>query len=610
LTNIAFNPEKVLAGMTSLPGVYRFLDGRGRALYVGKAGNLRKRVSSYFGRRQDSPKSRAMLARVRAIDVTVTRTEGEALLLESNLIKSLRPRYNVLFRDDKSYPYLYLSLEHAFPRLSFYRGPRRGRGRYFGPFPGARAARQTLNLAQKLFRIRQCDDAFFRARRRPCLQYQIDRCTAPCVDLIGPAEYAQDVRHATLFLEGRNEAVIDALTGPMQRAAEALDFERAAQFRDRIASLRRIQEQQIINAPRGECDIVACSRTEQQACVLLLHVRRGRIVGNRPFFPEHEASEEPAAIIGAFLKHRYLGRDEDADIPPEILVSHSPREAGLLERVLSAAAGRNTRIIHRTRGERTRWIAMARDNADISLRQRLSLRERTGSRLETLRGALGLADVPGRIECFDISHSSGEATVAACIVYGEEGALKADYRRFNITGNRPGDDYAALSEALERRYSRQKREDRRLPDLVLVDGGRGQINAARKVMAELQLDEIPLIGIAKGPSRKPGLEQLIMSREGRALRLPPDSPALHLLQEIRDEAHRFAITGHRRRRERRRSRSTLEEIPGIGSRRRQSLLRHFGGLQGVARAGIEELAMVPGINKNLARKIYDALHGS
>ncbi|MBI2969366.1 MAG: excinuclease ABC subunit UvrC [Gammaproteobacteria bacterium] len=602
------DPRELLQGLSSRPGVYRLLDGRGRVLYVGKAANLKKRVSSYFGRRQDSPKTQALVRQVRDVEVTVTRSEGEALLLESNLIKELKPRYNVVFRDDKSYPFLYLSID-PFPRLSFYRGTRKGKGRYFGPYPNAGAARRTLNLTQKLFRLRQCDDTFFRNRRRPCLQYQIRRCTAPCVGLIEADRYREDVRHAVLFLEGRDEDVISALTGPMQAAAETMDFERAALYRDQIAALRRIQEQQHVTVSRGDCDVVACAIRAAQACVQVFYIRGGRNLGNRTYFPSHGADETAERIIGAFLNQHYLSGPDAGRIPSELFLSHGPEDVPLLERVLSDRRGGPVHIQYRLRGEKARWMEMAKDNAAIALEQRLSAGDKYRHRLETLRVATRLDEVPERIECFDISHTRGEATVASCVVYGPDGPVKSDYRRFNISGVAPGDDYGAIRQVVERRYSRLQREDARLPDLILVDGGTGQLRVAQEVMRELQLEDIAMIAVAKGPARRPGLETLILSAGQLALRLEADSPGLHLIQEIRDEAHRFAVMGHRRARGKRRMKSPLEEIHGVGARRRQELLRYFGGLQGVERAGVEELARAPGIHKNLAQKIYTALHG-
>lgn len=605
-----FDLRRYAAALSTRPGVYRMLDAGGRVLYVGKAGNLRRRVASYARRADQSPKTRALLDQVQSLEVTLTRTEGEALLLESNLIKELRPRYNVVFRDDKSYPYLHLSGPEPFPRLSFYRGARGRDGRYFGPFPGAGSARSTLNLAQKLFRIRQCEDAYFRNRSRPCLQFQIGRCSAPCVGLVSADEYRQDVEHAVLFLEGRNEEVIEALTGPMQAAAAALDFERAAACRDRIASLRRIQEQQHITAPAGECDIVACAAGPELSCVQLFQVRSGRNLGNRGWFPRQAPATAAEEIVGAFLQQHYAGAAMERSLPPEILVSHEPPDRALLEAALTALRGAPVRIRSRVRGWRARWLALARDNAASELARRAAVRKAYGDRLEALREAIGLDEAPQRVECFDISHTRGEAPVAACVVFDAGGPRKTDFRRFNIRDTTPGDDYAALAQAVARRYGRVVREDGRLPELLLIDGGSGQVNAVQKVLAELQLPDIPVLGIAKGPTRRPGMESLVLAGGAGRRQLPADSTALHLLQEIRDEAHRFAITGHRGRRARRRGDSQLERIAGIGRKRRQQLLKHFGGMQGIERAGESELAKVPGINKNLARRIYQAVHGS
>ena len=601
-----FNPKSFCRTLTQLPGVYKMLDAGRNVIYVGKAANLKKRVSSYFGRSHTSAKTGSMVSQVCGIEVAVTNTEAEALLLENNLIKELKPRYNILFRDDKSYPYIHLSLEHEFPRLSFYRGARKYKGRYFGPYPSAGAARQTLNLAQKIFQARQCDDNFFRNRSRPCLQYQIKRCSAPCVGLISREDYAESVKHTMLFLEGKNEAVIKVLTTPMQTASDARDYERAAYYRDQIIALRKIQEQQHINFARGEMDIVGCSINGGLACIQVFMVRDGRNLGNKMIFPSHTREADHADVIGAFLSQYYLGRDRH--IPPEILTSHPPEDLELISQGLSQRAGRTVRVISRTRGERARWVEMAVKNAEVALQQRIASKQGVQARLTMLRETLKLDDLPARIECFDISHTGGEATVASCVVYGAEGPIKSGYRRYNIENVGAGDDYAAMRQVIERRYTRIRKEEGVLPDLVLIDGGTGQVNAAQEILQELQLQDIPILGIAKGPSRKPGLETFYYSRSNRHVNFGSGSPVLHLLQEIRDEAHRFAITGHRRRRGNSRKQSPLERIEGIGSKRRQQLIRHFGGIQGVERAGVEELAKVPGINKNLANKIYHTLH--
>ena len=601
-----FDYKSFCRTLTQLPGIYKMLDADGTVIYVGKAANLKKRVSSYFSKKYKDGKTASLVRQIQAIEVTVTNTQGEALLLESNLIKELKPRYNIVFRDDKSYPYIHLSLDHPFPRLSFYRGARKHQGRYFGPYPGAGAARQTLSLTQKIFQIRPCNDTFFQNRSRPCLQYQIKRCSAPCVGFISKTDYAEAVQHSMLFLEGKNEEVIRELTGPMQKAADIRDYERAACYRDQVIALRKIQEQQHINSASGEMDIIGCSIAGGLACIQVFVIRSGRNLGNKTIYPSHGRDADCTEVMGAFLSQYYLGRDRY--IPPELLLSHQPQDSRLIADGLSQQAGRKVRLSHRLRGERAKWVGLAVKNADVSLQQRIASKEGIQARFTALREALKLEDVPDRIECFDISHTGGEATVAACVVYGREGAIKSAYRRFNIVNVKAGDDYGAMRQVIERRYTRIRKEEGVLPDLVLVDGGTGQVNAAQSVMQELQLEHIPILGIAKGPTRKPGLETFIMSNSSRAFSLTPGSPVLHLLQEIRDEAHRFAITGHRQARGNKRKHSPLEQIEGVGSKRRQQLLRHFGGIQGIERAGVEDLVKVPGINKNLATKIYHSLH--
>lgn len=604
-----FDYKASLEKMTHHPGVYRMLDGDGTLIYVGKAKDLKKRVASYFGKKPDAPKTRALVRQIQAVDVTVTRTEAEALLLESNLIKRHKPRYNVVLRDDKSYPYLYLSSDDRYPRLSFYRGAKSGKGQYFGPYPSAKSARRTLNLTQKLFRLRQCDDTFFKNRSRPCLQYQIKRCTAPCVGLVGDEVYREDVKHSVMFLEGRNEEVIKELTGPMQKAADTLDYERAAQYRDQIISLRKIQENQYISAPRGELDIVGCYMENGYACVQVFFIRGGLNLGNKAFFPGHTGDLTEEQVLNAFLAQYYLTETRHRRAPGEILLSHRVADADTLMALLSETKGKNVRIKHTHRKERRKWVEMALNNAEIALKTRLSSKDKYISRFEDLQGALGLNEPVERIECFDVSHVSGEATVASCVVFNHEGAVKADYRRFNIKDVTAGDDYAAISQAFQRRYSRIKKQEGKLPDLILIDGGKGQVSSVRAVVEELQLDEVALLGVAKGSTRKPGMERLVFSDGKGETSLPGDSPVLHLIQEIRDEAHRFAVTGHRRQRNSKRTRSVLEEVEGIGAKRRRELIRFFGGLQGVSRAGVEELARAPGISDNLAKKIYATFHG-
>jgi excinuclease ABC subunit C len=603
-----FDPKSYLKSVSSLPGVYRMLDAESTVIYVGKARNLKNRLTSYFGKTQDSLKTRSLVGQIRAIEVTITHTEGEALLLESNLIKELKPRYNIVFRDDKSYPYLYLSSDQDYPRLSFYRGARSGKGRYFGPYPSAGSARRALNLVQKLFQLRQCDESFFKNRSRPCLQFQIKRCTAPCVNYIDKEDYADDMKFAVMFLEGKNEEVIDALLKPMQAAADKQEYERAAHYRDQISNLRKVQEQQHITAPKGEIDIIACGVYSGMACIQIFYIRGGLNLGNKSFFPRQSKEERPEDIVTAFLSQYYLSGRTDRQIPGIILVSHVPEDKEMIEEVLSGKTGRKVKIGQGLRGERGLWMKMAQENAILALQQRQRQKDNHQDRLDALREALHFEEGIERIECFDISHTSGEATVGSCVVFGLEGALKSDYRRFNVKDIEPGDDYAAMKQVILRRYTRIKKEDGKLPDLILVDGGKGQISSTREILLELQLDNIPLIGVAKGPSRKPGLEVLILSDGRKEMRLPPNSAALHLIQEVRDEAHRFAITGHRQQRKNARKRSVLEDVEGIGAKRRQQLIRHFGGLQGITRAGVEDLAKVVGINKNLAQKIYDTFH--
>ena len=604
-----FDSKEFLKSLTGKPGVYRMLDEKEVVIYVGKASNLKKRVSSYFTRTHDSAKTRVMVNQIEDIQVTVTQTEGEALLLENNLIKEYKPRYNILFRDDKSYPYLYLSTEHDYPRLSFYRGARKGKGKYFGPYPSAGPARQTLNLVQKLFQIRQCDDNFFRNRSRACLQYQIKRCTAPCVDYISTEDYAESVKHSVMFLKGKNDEVIKALTEPMHRAAEALEYERAATYRDQINSLRIISEKQYItNSNMDDLDIVAVCVRADMACIQVFFIRSGRNLGNKTYFPTHAKGASEEEIISAFLRQYYLSSRSDRMIPSEILLSHEPEDKEVLEQVFGANSKRRVILSSRLRGDRAKWRKMAANNADIALNQRISSRQNTQDRISSLQQILQLEEAIERIECFDISHTGGEATVASCVVYGSEGALKSDYRRFNIENIKNSDDYAAMAQAVERRYTRVQKEEGKLPDLILIDGGKGQLAVAKAVMNELQLSDILMIGVAKGPSRKPGMETLILSDMNKTLNLSPSSSALHLIREVRDEAHRFAITGHRQRRKKIQGKSPLEDVDGIGSKRRQQLIHHFGGMQGIERAGVEDLANVPGINKNLANKIYNSLH--
>ncbi len=604
MATLPFDPRSFLKTLVTLPGVYRMLDERGVTLYVGKARNLRKRVASYFREHQSSTKTRRLVAQIQAIEVTVTHTEAEALILESRLIKELQPRYNILLRDDKGYPYIHVA-EGDFPGLTLYRGAKRASGRYFGPYPHANAVRDTLNLLQRVFRLRSCEDSFFRARSRPCLQYQIKRCTAPCVRLIDRERYQRQVRDAVLFLEGRSGQVIDDLARRMEKESAALHFEEAAILRDQIAELRQIQQRQHVEGESGDLDVVAGAARGGVACVQVFVFRGGRLLGNKAFFPRLPEDEDVGAVLGAFLAQYYL----DREIPAELLISHDLAEADLLIQAFQERAGRRVAFVTHPRGERARWLDLARHNAEHALAAHLSSQAGIRQRLEALRDVLELEELPSRLECFDISHTQGEAMVAACVVFGVEGPIKGDYRRYNIEGVTPGDDYAALRQALTRRYTRLREEQSRLPDVLLIDGGRGQLAQARDVLEELQVIGVTAVGVAKGPERKPGLETLFLSGENRPFILPADSAALHLVQQIRDEAHRFAVAGHRQRRAKTRMVSVLERVPGIGPKRRQALLRQFGGLKQLARAGVEDLAGVDGINAELAQRIYNAFHG-
>ena len=600
-----FDAKSFLKTLTNHPGVYRMVSEQGKVLYVGKARNLKKRLASYFRRGGLPIKTHALMAQVQQIEVTVTHSESEALILENNLIKEFKPRYNVLLRDDKSYPYIYLSDHEDFPRFGFYRGGKQEKGRFFGPYPSASAVRESLQLLQKLFPVRQCEDSFYRNRSRPCLQYQITRCTAPCVGFVDRETYQQDVRHAVLSLEGKNSQVIAELVGRMEAAAARLHFEEAARYRDQIATLRHVQEQQYVTGERGDLDVIASVSHHGLACVEVFYVRAGRVLGNKTFYPHHTQSSDAAGVLAAFLPQYYLGREA----PGEILINHDLEDMELLEQTLETQTGRRVIITHKVRGERARWLSLAAANAEYAVTRQLANKANTLQRFESLQEALGLEDRPQRIECFDISHTMGESAVASCVVFEAEGALKSDYRRFNIEGITPGDDYAALHQALLRRYTRLQQGEGKLPDILLIDGGKGQLAEATKVLEELQIGNVELIGVAKGPERRAGAETLFLSGRKQPLILPADSPALHLIQQIRDEAHRFAITGHRQRRGKARTSSPLESIPGLGPKRRRLLLSHLGGLQEVARAVVEELAKVQGISRALAQRIYDVLHG-
>jgi len=601
----AFDPKSFLRTLTHRPGVYRMLDGQHKVLYVGKARDLKKRVSSYFQRTQTSAKTAAMMKLAARVEVTVTNTEAEALLLEYNLIKQHKPKFNVLLRDDKSYPYIYVSTDHAFPRLRFHRGPRTGKGRYFGPYPSTTAVRQTLNDLQKLFLIRNCNDTFFRNRSRPCLQYQIRRCTAPCVGLIGEKDYARDIGAAIQFLEGRNRGVIDTFVRRMEAAAEAQEYELAARFRDQIAKLKEIEARQLVSRSAGtDLDVLGFASNGGVHCVTVLFIRNGAVIGSRDHFPRAQGEADKQQILNSFVAQYYLGRDA----PAEIIIDTGIEDRDLLEAELGARMERKVAIRSNVRGDRKRWLEMARTNAEQGLNLRLASNATIRRQFSALAELLELEEVPERLECFDVSHTAGEATVASCVVFNAAGPMKSDYRRFNLSPAAAGDDYSAMAEALQRRYARVKKGEVPMPDVLFVDGGKGQLAEAVSVLRELELDWLTVVAVAKGRARRPGAERLFLPGRMTALRLPPDSPALLLIQQIRDEAHRFAITGHRQRRAKARNTSRLEQIPGLGPKKRRELLRQFGGLQGVMGAGVEDLAKVRGISRTLAETIYNDLH--
>ncbi|MRG99601.1 excinuclease ABC subunit UvrC [Xanthomonas sontii] len=603
----AFDGKAFAANLSTAPGVYRMYAADDTLLYVGKAGALRKRVSSYFSGSPKNARTMAMLAQVARMDVTVTRSEGEALLLENQLIKSLSPRYNVSLRDDKSYPYVLLTREE-WPRITLHRGPRAVPGRYFGPYPGVTAVRETLNLMHKLFKLRSCEDSVFRNRSRPCLQYQIGRCSAPCVALVAADEYAEAVRRSTLFLEGRSDQLGEELVQAMQVASERLEFERAARLRDLLGSLRSMQSRQYVDGRAADLDVLACATQGANACVLLLAFRDGRNLGTRAFFPKTNGEDSAAEVLGAFVSQYYV---EHAP-PREVLLDREIPDAELIEAALSSAAERKVQLKWNVRGERAGYLELASRNAQATLVTELTSRNAQHARSEALREMLGLAEPVKRVECFDISHTMGEATVASCVVFDASGPVRSQYRRYNISGIEPGDDYAAMRQAIERRFRRaaegEGKGDVVLPDVLLIDGGAGQLAQATGALADLGVDGVLLIGVAKGAERRAGHETLVMP-DGRELRPGAASPALQFIQQVRDEAHRFAITGHRGRRQKARMTSKLEDIPGIGPRRRASLLKHFGGLAGLKAAGEAEIARVEGINDALAARIYANLHG-
>lgn len=596
--------EEILATLPHRPGVYRMIGATGDVLYVGKALDLRKRVTSYFQKTAAlAPRIQLMVGQVATIETTVTRSESEALLLENNLIKSLTPRYNILYRDDKSYPYLVLT-GHAFPRLGFHRGALDKQNRYFGPFPHASAVRESIQLLQKVFRVRTCEDTVFAHRSRPCLLHQIRRCTAPCVGLVDETTYAADVAHAEMFLNGRQDEVLEDLGGRMEAAAEEQAYEQAAVYRDQVRSLKAIRERQFVSSAKAQdADVIAAVNESGMTAVNLVMIRGGMHRGDRTFFPQNAREHDESDAVEAFLVQHYLEKPA-----PSLIVVNRGVEADSLTALLTEQSGTKVQISANPTGERRVWLTMAEQNARLAIGQRVATQATQEARLTALQRALSLPETTQRVECFDISHTMGEATVASCVVYDHGAMQNSEYRRYNIEGITPGDDYAALRQALERRYRKIAETDGVTPDLILIDGGKGQISGVIPVMQDVGLPEIPLVGVAKGEERKAGLEQLIVAETGEIVRLAPDDPALHLIQQIRDEAHRFAITGHRNRRARARTTSSLEGIDGIGSKRRQRLLARFGGLKGVVAASVDELATVDGISRPLAERIYRQLH--
>ncbi|MFA0812222.1 excinuclease ABC subunit UvrC [Microbulbifer epialgicus] len=601
-----FDSKRFLSTVTRKPGVYQMFDADNKVLYVGKAKNLRNRLSSYFRSSGLTAKTMALVQRISNIEVTVTRSETEALVLEQSLIKSQRPPYNVMLKDDKGYPYIFLSSTDTFPRIAFHRGAKRKKGRYFGPFPNASSVRDSLNFLQKTFRIRSCEDSVFRNRSRPCLQYQIERCTAPCVGFVSEEEYRQDVRHAEMFLTGKSDSIIRELADQMDEASKRLEFEKAARLRDQISALRRLQAEQVAEGDTGDVDVLGVASEGGSCCVHVLFIRQGRILGSRSYFPSERLGLAYPELLSAFVPQFYIGNPRE--IPREILVSEALEDIEPLQQALGAQAGREVTISHRLRGKRATWVAMAQQAAQQNLSSRTAAQQKLFSRFEALQEALGLEQLPERLECFDISHSAGEATVASCVVFDTGGPVKSDYRRFNIEGIQAGDDYAAMGQALKRRYTRLSGGEGKFPNILLIDGGKGQVSQAIDSLNELGVIGVQIIGVAKGTTRKAGFETLHVVSSNKELVLSADSSALHLIQQVRDEAHRFAITGHRARRDKKRRESPLEGIAGVGPARRRALLRHFGGLQEIKKASVTEIESVDGISRKLAQDIYSALH--
>ncbi|MFK7977973.1 MAG: excinuclease ABC subunit UvrC [Halioglobus sp.] len=604
----AFDSKAFVKSLTTRPGVYQMYDADGKLLYVGKARNLKNRVGSYFRARGLTDKTMALVARIRDIQITVTSTEVDALLLEHNLIKTNHPPYNILLRDDKSYPYIFLSTEDEYPRIALHRGTKRKKGKYFGPYPSAGAVRDSLHFLQKVFKVRQCEDSYFKNRSRPCLQHQIERCTAPCVDVVSKEDYSEQVENTSLFLSGKSQELMVRLADDMEHAAAELAYEKAASYRDQLAQLQHVQASQGIEGVSGDLDILAAATSHGRACVQVLFVRGARVLGSKTYYPPLKLQESPAEVLEAFIPQYYLGAVRA--VPGEIIVNELPEQAETLAEALTVQAERKVQIRSRVREARARWLTLAHQTAQTNLESHLAGRQTVLGRLQALQDLLKLPELPERMECFDISHSSGEATVASCVVFDQNGPRKSDYRKFNIEDITGGDDYAAMQQALERRYRRLKTGEGRMPDVLFIDGGKGQVTQALSVMEDLQISGVEVVGVAKGSTRKAGFETLIHGDSGRETQLPGDSGALHLIQQIRDEAHRFAITGHRGRRDKARQRSVLEDIPGVGAKRRRDLLRHFGSAQGVENANVSELQKISGISATMAQQIYDHLHDS
>lgn len=600
-----FDAKAFCTSLPSQPGVYRMMNAAGQVIYVGKAIDLKKRVSSYFQKNGLGPRTQLMVSQIVGIETTVTRSEAEALLLENNLIKTLTPRYNILFRDDKSYPYVVLT-GHCFPRLGFYRGALDKKHHYFGPFPNARMVRESIQLLQKVFRIRTCEDSVFSNRTRPCLLYQIKRCSGPCVDLITAEAYREDARNAELFLQGKQTEVMESIARKMHESANTQNYEQAALFRDQIQSLRKIREKQFVDSGRAlDADVVACVAENNgggRVCVNLAMVRGGRHLGDKSFFPQNAEGYDLPSVVEAFLAQHYLNRSV-----PHLIIVGEKIQRETLQILLAKQSGHKIAINANPVGDRRMWLDMALENARLALQQMLSRQASQEERLQALQQALDMTGL-GRIECFDVSHTQGEATIASCVVYDNFSMRSSEYRRYNINGITPGDDYAAIRDVLSRRYHKIAEGEGRLPDLILIDGGKGQVSTAREVLVELGLNDANLLGVAKGEERKPGLEYLVFPGAEKPLQLSKDHPGLHLIQQIRDEAHRFAIYGHRAKLGKSRTSSSLEQIAGIGAKRRQSLLARFGGLKGVLTASIEELQQADGISRALAEKIYKELH--